>query len=72
MIKGWVVETGEVRWLSEPEQRMWRGYLDSTRLLLRELEVQLLADGGLTYADFEVLVLLSEAPRRRLRMAEIS
>ncbi|KLO27726.1 MarR family transcriptional regulator [Mycolicibacter heraklionensis] len=51
---------------------MWRGYLDSTRLLLRELEVQLVADGGITFADFEVLVLLSEARQRRLRMGELT
>ncbi len=64
--------TDENRWLSDAEQRMWRAYLDSTRLLLRELEVQLLADGGITFADFEVLVLLSEAQHRRLRMGELT
>jgi len=62
----------EVRWLSDAEQRMWRAYLDSTRLLLRELEVQLVADGGISFADFEVLVLLSEAQHRRLRMGELA
>lgn len=64
--------TDENRWLSDAEQRMWRAYLDSTRLLLRELEVQLVADGGITFADFEVLVLLSEAQHRRLRMGELT
>ncbi|WP_409429530.1 MarR family winged helix-turn-helix transcriptional regulator [Mycobacterium sp. SMC-11] len=51
---------------------MWRAYLDSTRLLLRELEAQLFADGGITFADFEVLMLLSEAQHRRLRMGELT
>lgn len=64
--------TEEIRWLNETEQRMWRGFLDSTRLLLRELDFQLFADGGITFADFEVLVLLSEARQRRLRMGEIT
>jgi DNA-binding MarR family transcriptional regulator len=51
---------------------MWRGYLDSTRLLLRALDRQLEADAGISFADFEVLVLLSEAPQQRLRMSELA
>ena len=31
----------EAEWLSETEQRMWTGYLVSTRFLLRALERQL-------------------------------
>ncbi|BBY33887.1 MarR family transcriptional regulator [Mycolicibacter minnesotensis] len=62
----------ETRWLSEEEQRMWRGYLDSTRLLLRSLDRQLTADAGISLADFEILALLSEAPAHRLRMNELA
>lgn len=51
---------------------MWRGYLDSTRLLLRALDRQLETDARISFADFEVLALLSEAPQRRLRMNEIA
>ena len=58
----------ETRWLTEEEQQMWRGYLDSTRLLLRSLDRQLVSDSGLSLSDFEILALLSEAPDRRLRM----
>ena len=61
-----------VEWLSAAEYEMWRGYLDSTRLLLRALDRQLEADAGISFADFEVLALLSEAPERRLRMSEIA
>lgn len=61
-----------MQWLSDTEQRMWRGYLDSTRLLLRSLDRQLAAEAGITLADFEVLVLLSEAPQTRLRMNELA
>ncbi|WP_067968726.1 MarR family winged helix-turn-helix transcriptional regulator [Mycolicibacter icosiumassiliensis] len=63
------METG---WLNEEEQRMWRGYLDSTRLLLRSLDRQLVSDSGLSLSDFEILALLSEAPDRRLRMNELA
>lgn len=61
-----------VEWLSAAEYEMWRGYLDSTRLLLRALDRQLEVDAGISFADFEVLALLSEAPERRLRMSEIA
>ncbi|ORV54105.1 MarR family transcriptional regulator [Mycolicibacter engbaekii] len=62
----------DTRWLSQKEQRMWRGYLDSTRLLLRSLDRQLTADSGLSLSDFEILALLSEAPERRMRMNELA
>jgi DNA-binding MarR family transcriptional regulator len=62
----------DVQWLSEIEQRMWRGYLDSTRLLLRALDRQLSVEAGITLTDFEVLALLSEAPQRRMRMNELA
>lgn len=51
---------------------MWRGYLDSTRLLMRALDRQLAADSGITLADYEILVLLSEAPQQRMRMNELA
>lgn len=60
------------QWLSPEEQLMWRGYLDSTRLLLRNLDRQLTADAGISLADFEILALLSEAPGQRLRMSELA
>ncbi|MGV0717360.1 MarR family transcriptional regulator [Mycolicibacterium sp. XJ662] len=62
----------EVEWLSGAEQQMWRGYLDSTRLLLRALDRQLEVNAAISFADYEVLGLLSEAPQRRLRMSEIA
>lgn len=62
----------EAEWLSESEQQMWRAYLESTRLLFRALDHQLEVDAGISFADYEVLGLLSEAPQRRLRMSEIA
>ncbi len=59
-------------WLDDDEQRMWRAYLDSTRLLFRTLDRQLVRDSGISFADYELLVILSEAPGRRLRMSEIA
>lgn len=62
----------DVPWLNTDEQRTWRQYLDVDRLLLRELDRQLQRDNGLTLADYEILVRLSEAPDGRLRMAELA
>lgn len=61
-----------MRWLSPAQQQMWRNYLDSTRLLLRALDRQLVVDADITLADYEVLALLSEAPERRMRMSELA
>lgn len=62
----------DTAWLSEDEHRMWRAYLDSTRLLLRALDRQLATDSGITLSDFEALALLSEAPEHRMRMNELA
>ena len=60
------------RWLDDSEQRMWRGYLDSTRLLTRMLDRQLQDDVGMSFADYEALVVVSEAPDRRIRMSQLA
>ncbi|MDI6626295.1 MAG: MarR family transcriptional regulator [Rhodococcus sp. (in: high G+C Gram-positive bacteria)] len=60
------------RWLSQDEQSAWRAYLDATRLLLRDLDNQLTRDSGISFTDFELLVVLSEAPDRRRRMSELA
>ncbi|MCC5578777.1 MULTISPECIES: MarR family winged helix-turn-helix transcriptional regulator [Microtetraspora] len=62
----------EVRWLDSEEQRAWRAYLDSTRLLIQALDRQLEADSGVSMLDYEVLVVLSEAPDRRMRMRDLA
>lgn len=62
----------EPRWLDRPEQEAWRAYLDSTRLLMQALDRQLTADAGLSFADYELLVRLSEAPDRRMRMSDLA
>jgi len=62
----------EPRWLTDTEQRAWRAYLDSTRLLLQALDRELVEDSALSLTDYELLVRLSEAPARRLRMRELA
>ena len=61
-----------VRWLTAAEQQTWRAYLTSIRLFVHTLDRQLQADSGLSFADYEVLVALSEAPGRRMRMRDLA
>jgi len=59
------------RWLSDAEQRAWRGLIQMTAQLQARLGRQL-ATSGLSLADYDVLVPLSEAPEGRLRMFEVA
>jgi DNA-binding MarR family transcriptional regulator len=55
------------RWLDEDEQRAWRAFLRMYGRLGARLNRQLQAESGLSLADYEVLVHLSEAPDGCLR-----
>src|SRR3954452_3953399 len=60
----------DTRWLSQEEQHTWRAFLGATRLLSAQLDRQLQRDAGMPLAYYEILVRLSEAPDRALRMSE--
>jgi len=60
------------RWLTDEEQRAWRGLLRMTSQLNARMNRQLLQDYGISLTDYEVLVVLSEAPQGRLRVFEIA
>lgn len=57
--------------LDERESRAWRGFHDMRTQLLSRLARQLQTDSGLSEADFEVLVFVSEAPDHRIRTVEL-
>jgi DNA-binding MarR family transcriptional regulator len=61
-----------IRWLTEEEQRAWRGLLRMTSQLNARMNRQLLQDYGVSLADYDVLVVLSEAPEGRLRVFEVA
>ena len=50
----------------------WRAYIESSQRLFTRLEDDLRADSDLSFADYHVLVLLSEVPGQRLRMGELA
>ncbi len=61
-----------VRWLDDAEQAVWRSFLDVSRLLFEQLGRQLGDDSDMSLPEYEILVQLSEAPKRRLRMSELA
>ncbi len=63
---------GETRWLSPAEQRAWRAYLQASALLEDQLDRQLQRDAGIPHLYYALLVHLSEAADRRLRMTELA
>ncbi|MFI6272421.1 MarR family winged helix-turn-helix transcriptional regulator [Micromonospora zamorensis] len=60
------------RWLDPDEQRTWRAYLTASRVLMDTLDRELQRDAGMPHAYYEILVQLSEAPGRQLRMSELA
>jgi|SRR5664279_1376212 len=62
----------ETRWLTAEEQRAWRAYLESSIVLFDRLDRQLQRDSGITHGYYEILVRLSEAEGRVLRMSQLA
>jgi DNA-binding MarR family transcriptional regulator len=60
------------RWLTEAEQRAWRVFLSATRRLFAETDGHLQHVTGIPHAYYEILVRLSEAPGRELRMTQLA
>ncbi|MFD0265606.1 MarR family winged helix-turn-helix transcriptional regulator [Streptomyces sp. NPDC127106] len=62
----------ETRWLDDREMRAWRAFLAASALVNRHLDQQLKDDSGLSHPQYEILVRLSAAPDRELRMTELA
>jgi DNA-binding MarR family transcriptional regulator len=59
------------RWLDAGQQRAWRAFVKTTDDLFAALGADL-APTGLSLGDYQVLVYLSEAPNRRMRMCDLA
>jgi DNA-binding MarR family transcriptional regulator len=66
-----VPQETDAPWLTEAEQCAWRTHLDVNSMLTYQLERDL-QPFGLTMNDYEILVNLSEAEDRRLRMTDLA
>ncbi len=60
------------RWLSDDEQRTWRALVEMNRLLGEVTDRQLQHDAGIPVAYYAILVALSEAPDRSMRMSALA
>lgn len=62
----------ETPWLSDAEQRAWRGYVSLQAQLAAHLARQLQKDSELSHSDFAVLVQLTDVPEERVRVYELA
>lgn len=59
-------------WLTDAEQLLWRRWLTVGTRIQATLAREMQKDNGISIADYEVLVNLSEAPDRRMRIAALA
>jgi DNA-binding MarR family transcriptional regulator len=69
---GLMTEPAQTRWLSPSEQQAWRGFINACRRLFPEMDAHLQHVAGIPHAYYEILVRLSEAPGRELRMTQLA
>jgi len=62
----------ETRWLDREEQRTWRTFMLAVHLLFEEFDRELQRGASMPTSHYEILVRLSEAPGRSLRMSELA
>jgi DNA-binding MarR family transcriptional regulator len=58
--------------LSERERGLWLAFIEASHLIERLLDQRLRVETGLTYGQYEILLRLSRAPDRKLRMSELA
>lgn len=64
-------ESTDVPWLSDEQQRVWRAWLLGVARIDDYLDRDL-RSRGLDMGEYEILVCLSEAPARSMRMSELA
>ena len=62
----------EPRWLTPAEEQLWRRWLALNRLVPAVLHHDLQTDSGLSLADFEVLVQLTDTELGQLRVSDLA
>lgn len=67
-----LAEVNDTPWLSTEQQRVWRAFLGGSTVLMDQLDRDLRQAHGLSMSEYEILVRLSEAPDRSIRMAELA
>ncbi len=62
----------QTRWLTPEEQLAWRAFLTACQTLFAAVDGQLARDSQIPHGYYEILVRLSEAPDRALRMTQLA
>ena len=62
----------EARPLTDRELGAWRGMLRTPAMLVKRLDAELEAEHGLALTSYEVLLHLSHAPERKMRMCDVA
>lgn len=62
----------ETGWLTAEEQEVWRALIFTHQFLDEALDRQLQRDAGIPHAHYAILVVLSEADDRAMRMRELA
>ena len=62
----------ETKWLNDGQQRSWRGLVLGMTLLMDRLDHDLQRMFGISMAEYEILVRLSEREGRQMRMAQLA
>ncbi|MFI7533614.1 MarR family winged helix-turn-helix transcriptional regulator [Streptosporangium sp. NPDC049376] len=60
------------RWLDDEEQRAWRAFMGASQFIHEELDRQLQRDSSMPHTYYIILVKLSEAKDRRMRMSDLA
>jgi DNA-binding MarR family transcriptional regulator len=66
------VDGDEERWLTPDELQTWLSYVATTTLLEAALDRQLQRDASMSHAYYQILAMLSDSPRRTLRMSDLA
>lgn len=64
--------SNDVPWLNAEEERSWRAFIRLYQKLTRRMGADLQAHSGLSGADFEILVALTDAPAGRVRFQDLA
>ncbi|MGI5186902.1 MarR family winged helix-turn-helix transcriptional regulator [Promicromonospora sp. CA-289599] len=64
--------SNNVPWLSDDEERSWRTFIQLHQKLSRQLTADLQTHSGLSGADFEILVALTDVTDGRVRFQDLA
>lgn len=67
-----IIVMSDTQWLSSDEREAWLALVSVMFKTPGTIERQLVEDSGLSFAEYLVLAILSEAPDRRRRMSDLA